>query len=128
MAYVDGQKEVGKMKVGSYSVNKVLFFETISKACLRTPQCLVLLLLVSNFFYTGCKCSQNKSPKSEQSQRGESLNFDIGRFGEDPAVQKMVYEIRFSEIARRFGDVVFSQTYKLTISSKNRSIEFTNKE
>ncbi len=91
-----------------------------------------LILLVFPLFITltlsECKCSSIKDKRTGENQKENKLDFDVNRFAEDVNVQKMVYDTRFSEIARRFGDVVFSQTYRLKISSQNRSIDFENKD
>ncbi|MCX7957871.1 MAG: hypothetical protein N3B13_02395 [Deltaproteobacteria bacterium] len=65
---------------------------------------------------------------SDSSKETDKLPFDISRFDRDREVQKMVFETRFSEIARRFGDVVFEQKYTLEISSDKQKLEFSNSD
>lgn len=109
-------------------IKRGLFHCIISRITVGTTPFLNLMLLFLVFIHPGCKCSQEKRIQQGNVQREEKSGFNIERFAEDPTIQRLVYETRFSEIARRFGDTIFTQTYKLTISSGSRSIEFMSRE
>lgn len=103
-----------------------LFQCIISRITVGSLPFLMLLFLVC--IHPGCKCSQEKRVQKEDVQKEERSGFNINRFAEDPGIQRLVYETRFSDVARRFGDTILTQTYKLNISSGSRSIEFMSKE
>ncbi len=81
---------------------------------------LIFILLM----FSGCKCSSQRT--TSVGEEAIKPSFDINRFETDREVQRMVFETRFSEIARRFGDVIFEQRYTLEISSDRQKIEFSN--
>lgn len=74
-----------------------------------------------------CRCSRLDRP-SDKRVEADKPAFDISRFHNSREIQKMVFDTRFSEITRRFGDVIFEQTYSLEISSGREKVEFQNKD
>jgi len=84
------------------------------------------ILLIAIIAIADCRCSSKKETQPAL-DKSDKPTFDLTKFESDPEVQKMVFETRFSEIARRFGDAVFEQTYSLEISSGRQSIELTSK-
>jgi len=90
------------------------------------PAALIFICLVP-FFLADCKCGSQKTVQ-KTSPGSDKPSFDLSRFETDAEVQKMVFETRFSEIARRFGDVIFEQKYILEISSDKQKLEFSNSD
>ena len=83
------------------------------------------ILLIAIIGLIDCKCSSKKEIRAG-AEKADSIVFDLSRFDRDPQVQKMVFETRFSEIIRRFGDAVFEQSYTLEVSSGRQGVEISS--
>ncbi len=88
----------------------------------------ILIFLLFLSVLTDCRCFRKPKDVSDRADESEKKANDISKFHSDPAIRDMVFGTRFSEIARRFGDTVFEQTYTLEISSGKQKIELTNKD
>ncbi|GEM_PF-2730688 len=77
--------------------------------------------------FTACRCSGQK-PSTGSVDNSDKVTFDVNKFDSDPEVRRIVFDMRFSEIARRFGDVIFEQNYTLEITSYKQKLEFSNRD
>lgn len=94
---------------------------------MRIRSLIIFILFLSLIAISGCKCARQDNRSSKQGDI-EKESFDLSKFESSREIQKKVFETRFSEIARRFGDAIFEQTYSLEISSGKQKIEFQNKD
>ncbi|MCX7945072.1 MAG: hypothetical protein N2746_11250 [Deltaproteobacteria bacterium] len=90
---------------------------------MRRERLIIYILLLLLFSY--CKCGSERS-NSEGKKEADKRSLDIKMFDRNKEVQKMVFETRFSDVARRFGDVIFEQKYTLEISSEKQKLELSN--
>lgn len=94
---------------------------------MRVKLKIILFSVLVIFALLDCKCNSKKPIIQDNSREGKR-SFDLNRFDKDKDVQRMVLDTRFSDIARRFGDVIFEQRYALEISSDKQKIEFSNSD